>query len=78
MDCLSPVFYHALPFYYVENFLDAVNKDPQQLRNVLIYFIQSTQNTLLNPFKKDKVAGDIFEKNLIQQGSFAYQDHFWQ
>lgn len=61
-------FYHALPFYYVENFLDAVNKDPQQLRNVLIYFIQSTQNTLLNPFKKDKVVGDIFEKNLVQQG----------
>ena len=62
-------FYHALPFYYVENFIDTINKNPQELKGVLVYFIQSTQNTLLNPFKKDKIVGDTFEKNLIQQGS---------
>jgi 4-amino-4-deoxy-L-arabinose transferase-like glycosyltransferase len=61
-------FYHALPFYYVENFIGAVNKDPQGLRGTLVYFIQNTQNTLLNPFKKDKTAGDIFEKDLVRQG----------
>jgi hypothetical protein len=62
-------FYHALPFYYVENFIDAVNKDPQVFKGVSVYFIQSTQNTLLNPFKKDKTAGNDLEDNLIRQGA---------
>ncbi|MDO8443251.1 MAG: glycosyltransferase family 39 protein [bacterium] len=61
-------FYHALPFYYVENFIDTVNKNPQEIRGTLVYFIQSTQNTLLNPFKRDKIAGDTFENDLVRQG----------
>lgn len=62
-------FYHALPFYYVENFIDAINKTPQEFKGALVYFIQSTQNTLLNPFKKDKTVGDDLENNLIGQGA---------
>jgi 4-amino-4-deoxy-L-arabinose transferase-like glycosyltransferase len=62
-------FYHSIPALYVENFTKALSmQGADYFKGFSIYFIQSTENTLLNPFKADKTAGLEFENNLKKQG----------
>lgn len=62
-------FYHSVPAFYVENFVGIINKQGiNYFKGFDIYFVQSTENTALNPFKKDKTVGQEFENNLRNQG----------
>ncbi|TSC96882.1 MAG: putative 4-amino-4-deoxy-l-arabinose lipid A transferase [Parcubacteria group bacterium Athens1014_26] len=62
-------FYHSIPTFYVENFISLIrDKGAGYLKDFEIYFIQSTENTLLNPFKKDTTISLMFEDDLIKQG----------
>ncbi len=63
------LFYHSTPTFYVENFVKALQKGgADSFRGFNAYFVQSTENTLLNPFKTEKTAGLEFEKRLKDQG----------
>lgn len=62
-------FYHGIPVLFVENFNKVILAQGEDyFKNFTIYFIQSTENTLLNQFKKEKTAGLEFENNLIAKG----------
>ena len=62
-------FYHNLPVLFVENFNKAVSVQGEDyFKNFTIYFVQSTENTLLNQFKKEKIAGLEFENRLQKMG----------
>ncbi|MDD5430705.1 MAG: glycosyltransferase family 39 protein [Candidatus Pacebacteria bacterium] len=64
-------FYHAVPTMYVENFIRSLKE--QDFNNFDIYFVQSTENTLLNPFKIEKTAGFQFEENLKNSGKMPVE-----
>jgi len=62
-------FYHGIPTMYVENFNSVIQSEGvDYFKGFNVYFIQSTENTLLNEFKKDKVASLELENNLLNQG----------
>lgn len=62
-------FYHNVPALFVENFSKVVNeRGPNYFEGFQIYFVQSTENTVLNPFKKDKTAALEFENYLLSKG----------
>ncbi|MDP3729362.1 MAG: glycosyltransferase family 39 protein [bacterium] len=62
-------FYHSIPALFVENFTRAlVAEGPQYFKDFDIYFVQSTEHTLLNQFKKEKTVGLVFEQDLIKSG----------
>ncbi len=60
-------FYHAIPALYVENFYKAL-QNGQDYKFFTFYFIQSEDNTLLNPFKAGKTVAKEFEAQLQRQG----------
>jgi len=67
-------FYHNIPALYIENFIKILNQQGRDYFNPSghpfnLYFIQSTENTLLNPFKTEKTIGADFEKWLQEQGN---------
>jgi len=67
-------FYHNIPALYTENFIKILNQYGRGYFNPSggpfnLYFIQSTENTLLNPFKTEKTIGADFEKWLQEQGN---------
>ncbi len=63
------LFYHSIPTFYVENFVKALQKGgADSFKGFSAYFVQSTENTLLNPFKTEKTAGLEFENRLKDQG----------
>ena len=67
-------FYHNIPALYTENFIKILNQQGRSYFNpndypFELYFIQSTENTLLNPFKTEKTIGVDFEKWLQEQGN---------
>lgn len=56
-------FYHSIPTLFVENFQKVLqSQGPDSFKGFTIYFVQSTENTVLNPFKTEKTAGPEFEK----------------
>ncbi|MDD5547582.1 MAG: glycosyltransferase family 39 protein [Candidatus Pacebacteria bacterium] len=57
-------FYHSIPTLYVEDFVKMIQGKQVDLRGFDIYFVQSTENTLLNQFKLDKKIGAELEENL--------------
>lgn len=62
-------FYESIPTMYVENYnkiLATLGTD--YFKGFTLYFVQSTPNTMLNPFKREKEAGDELEKELQQKG----------
>ena len=62
-------FYHSTPVLFVENFNKAISAQGENyFKNFTIYFVQSTENTLLNQFKKEKIAGLEFENRLQEKG----------
>ncbi|MDO8430302.1 MAG: glycosyltransferase family 39 protein [bacterium] len=62
-------FYHSIPAMYVENFNKAVSiQGSDYFKGFDIYFVQSTENTPLNQFKKEKTAGLEFENRLQKMG----------
>ncbi len=62
-------FYHGIPTLFVENFNKAVSAQGEDyFRNFTVYFVQSTENTILNQFKKEKTAGLEFEARLQGMG----------
>lgn len=62
-------FYHSIPALFVENFSKAISiQGEDYFRNFEIYFIQSTEHTLLNQFKKEKTVGLEFEDKLQKMG----------
>ena len=62
-------FYHSIPTLFVENFQKVLlSSGPETFKGFTIYFVQSTENTILNPFKADKTAGAEFEKWLQDKG----------
>lgn len=62
-------FYHSIPTLFVENFQKVlVSAGPDYFRGFTVYFVQSTENTPLNPFKADKIAGAEFENLVLAQG----------
>lgn len=67
-------FYHNIPALYTENFIKILGQNGRGYfnpggRSFNLYFIQSTENTLLNPFKMEKTIGADFEKWLQEQGN---------
>ncbi|MBI3046105.1 MAG: glycosyltransferase family 39 protein [Candidatus Harrisonbacteria bacterium] len=60
-------FYHSTPALYLENFYKALNSG-QDYGKFQFYFVQSTENTILNPFKKDKTIALKFESYLLSKG----------
>ena len=67
-------FYHNIPALYTENFIKILDQQGRGYFNpnnypFKLYFIQSTENTLLNPFKTEKTIGADFEKWLQEQGN---------
>lgn len=67
-------FYHNIPALYTENFIKILNQQGRGYFNpgghpFNLYYIQSTENTLLNPFKMEKTIGADFEKWLQEQGN---------
>lgn len=62
-------FYHSIPDLFVENFQKILlTNGPDYFKGFTIYFVQSTKNTILNPFKADKTVGAEFEKWLQGKG----------
>ncbi|MBI4992182.1 MAG: glycosyltransferase family 39 protein [Candidatus Harrisonbacteria bacterium] len=62
-------FYHGMPVMYVENFEKILSDyGLDYFGGFDIYFVQSTENTLLNPFKTQKTAGLALENNLLTSG----------
>ena len=62
-------FYHNIPALFVENFIKTSNeRGLNYFEGFQIYFVQSTENTILNPFKKDKTASLEFENYLLSKG----------
>lgn len=62
-------FYHSIPTMFVENFQKILaSSGPDYFSGFTIYFVQSTENTILNPFKAEKTAGSEFEKMLRNNG----------
>lgn len=62
-------FYHSIPTLFVENFDKALRvQGADYFRGFDVYFVQSTEHTLLNQFKTDKTAALEFENNLQSQG----------
>ncbi|MDP3999643.1 MAG: glycosyltransferase family 39 protein [bacterium] len=62
-------FYHNMPALFVENFTKVVNeRGLEYFDGFRIYFVQSTDQTLLNSFKADKKAGEEFERYLQSRG----------
>lgn len=61
-------FYHNIPALYVENFIKTSNEQGlNYFEGFQIYFVQSTENTILNPFKKDKTVALEFENYLLSK-----------
>lgn len=62
-------FYHSIPTLFVENFHKVLlSSGPDAFKGFTVYFVQSTENTILNPFKADKTAGAEFEKWIQGKG----------
>lgn len=62
-------FYHSTPTLFVENFSKSIGAQGEEyFKPFTIYFVQSTENTLLNDFKRDKTVGLDFEKLLQSKG----------
>ena len=62
-------FYHSIPALFVENFSKAISiQGENYFKDFSIYFVQSTENTVLNQFKKEKTAGLEFENRLQKMG----------
>lgn len=62
-------FYHNIPALFVENFIKTTNeRGLNYFDGFQIYFVQSTENTVLNPFKKDKIAALELENFLLKKG----------
>lgn len=62
-------FYHSAPVLFVENFNKTLQTQGQDyFKGFSIYFAQSAENTLLNPFKVEKTAGLELENNLRNKG----------
>lgn len=62
-------FYHNVPALFVENFAKVINeRGLEYFDGFQIYFVQSTDQTLLNSFKADKKAGEEFERYLQNHG----------
>ncbi len=62
-------FYHGIPALFVENFSKTLSlQGPNYFKGFTIYFVQSAENTLLNPFKENKTIGLNFEKSVQNLG----------
>ena len=62
-------FYHNIPTLFIENFIKTTNeRGLNYFEGFQIYFVQSTENTVLNPFKKDKTAALELENFLLKKG----------
>ncbi len=62
-------FYHSMPTLFIENFQKVLSSaGPDYFRGFTVYFVQSTENTILNPFKAEKSVGAEFEKLIIGNG----------
>ncbi len=62
-------FYHSIPALFVENFQRTLASAGQDyFKGFKIYYVQSTGNTLLNPFKAEKTVGAEFEKVVLANG----------
>jgi len=62
-------FYHSIPMFFVENFFDVLRERGTGFyKGFDLYFVQSTENTLINPAKADKKAGEEFEAQIRRQG----------
>lgn len=62
-------FYHSIPALFIENFQKVLlSSGPETFKGFTVYFVQSTENTILNPFKADKTIGAEFEKWLQDKG----------
>ena len=63
-------FYHSTPTFFVENWNHILSspETAQQFKDFTLYFVQSTEHTLLNSFKRDKTTGIEFETSLVEQG----------
>ena len=62
-------FYHAMPAMFVENFRKTLaDNGPDYFKGFTVYFVQSTEHTLRNPFKLEKTAGAEMEGMLVRAG----------
>lgn len=62
-------FYHSTPTFFVENFNRAIAVSGDEFfKDFTFYFVQSTESTILNPFKRRKTAGEEFERQLLARG----------
>lgn len=62
-------FYQSIPTMFVENFSRALAAEGSNyFKPFTIYFVQSTEHTLLNPAKAAKTVGKEFEDWLQQRG----------
>lgn len=62
-------FYHSIPALFIENFQKTISvAGADYFKGFTVYFVQSTENTLLNPFKADKTIGEEFEQLVIRNG----------
>jgi len=58
-------FYENIPTMYVENYRKILaSLGESYFKGFDLYFVQSTSNTMLNPFKTEKEAGDQLENEL--------------
>ncbi len=61
-------FYHSIPTLYVQNFRELLAKEGSAFfKPFTLYFVESTPDTILNPFKLEKTAGRDFEMELIKK-----------
>ncbi len=62
-------FYHSIPTMYIENFQATLNREGSNyFKNFTLYFVESTEHTLLNQIKAGKPIGAAMEKGLQQSG----------
>jgi 4-amino-4-deoxy-L-arabinose transferase-like glycosyltransferase len=62
-------FYHNIPALYTENFIKTLRVFGESyFKGFKIYFVQSTEYTDLNPFKRENTFGNEFEQQLIARG----------
>src|SRR3989344_619393 len=62
-------FYQNIPALFVENFIKTSNEQGlNYFDGFQIYFVQSAENAVLNPFKQDKTAALEMENFLLRKG----------
>ncbi|MDE2001731.1 MAG: glycosyltransferase family 39 protein [Patescibacteria group bacterium] len=62
-------FYHAIPALFVQNFEKVLQtQGAGYFSGFTIYFVQSTDHTLLSPTKLTETAGDEFEQWVMSKG----------